>query len=594
MSDNFSDNILGVQDLVTSDTNKSQETLDQREGIVGDVVDELDLPMDDSELLDLSKKWDTVSAPYSATIEPRAKKNKEYIKGVQRANSTTSSEVVPTNMIFEALETFIPEALSKNPEPVVWSDNTDEGKRASNEIKTMLQFHADTLCLRKKLGVMIRHWSVYFIAVLKYGWDAKIGEIVVTVRNPKNFKWDPDGFIDEYGDYQGEFLGDPVSMTAKKLIDKYPEHKTYITLKVDGKLGTKVQYTEWWTNDYTFSTFEDIVLEKLKNPYFNYGDKKQLALPDNHFAVPKMPFTFLSVFSLQEQPHDYTNLVEQSIPNQNRINDRDAQIDSNLESANNGIVIDADKANDEEAAQIVQSFYEQGMIRISGGTSAVTRVPANNLPNAIFEAQQGAKEALRAVFGTGGFAQTENSDQPVRNTILNEQHSSTRTGGGIGEALEQVADNCFNWLLQLYCVFYDEPHFAAVLGKGRAVDMVQLSTNDLTRKFVVSVSPNSMKPKDEVSEMNQSIELANSGWLDPINLFKRLDDADPMETAKMVTLYKMSPQLYAQMFFPEAASQQAMTPQQGGEMQPSAGTPEPTLAAPAGNTALSNVALPNV
>ena len=42
---------------------------------------------------------------------------------------------------------------------------------------------------------------------------------------------------------------------------------------------------------------------------------------------------------------------------------------------------------------------------------------------------------------------------------------------------------------------------------------------------------------DEISEMNLAMDLANKGWLDPINLFKRLNYPDPMETAKMVTLF---------------------------------------------------------
>ena len=48
-----------------------------------------------------------------------------------------------------------------------------------------------------------------------------------------------------------------------------------------------------------------------------------------------------------------------------------------------------------------------------------------------------------------------------------------------------------------------------------------------------------------------AIDLANKGWLDPINLFKKLNYPDPMETAKMVTMFRVNPQAYAQTFFPE-------------------------------------------
>jgi hypothetical protein len=99
-----------------------------------------------------------------------------------------------------------------------------------------------------------------------------------------------------------------------------------------------------------------------------------------------------------------------------------------------------------------------------------------------------------------------------------------------------------------------------------------------------------MSPKDEVSEMNQAIELANTGWLDPITLFKKLNYPDPMETAKMVTLFRVSPQLYMQTFFPE--NPQPLPP--AGNPNPpdvgaQPGSPPETLAAPAASSALSQV-----
>ena len=101
---------------------------------------------------------------------------------------------VPSNLLFEATATFVPQALAKNPEPVVWSDNTPMGKEASKNLKTMLQFHAESLGVREKLGQMVWHWSVYFTAVDKYGWDVKTNDVSVEVRKPQNLLLDPNGY----------------------------------------------------------------------------------------------------------------------------------------------------------------------------------------------------------------------------------------------------------------------------------------------------------------------------------------------------------------------------------------------------------------
>lgn len=601
--DAFQQNIAGVSNLVQSGINKTDLQDARSEGPIGEEYDALELPMSDAELLELRDEWEGKHSAYYPKIKPRQEANKVYYVGKQRNLAGTGEKVVSSNLIFEAEETFIPQALSKNPEPVVWSDNTDEGKEASNDLKTMLQYHADVLCLRKKLGVMVRHWSIYFVAVVKHGWDKKLNDIRIDIRKPQNFVFDPDGFIDEYGNYSGAFLGERIESSASELMDLFPKKKDYVFIKANGKLGTRMVRTEWWTDEYCFTSFQDEVLEKHKNEYFNYdapekkdaeGNITQTATPGiNHFGIPKMPYTFLSVFSLQERPHDITNLIEQSIPNQDRINDRDEQITRNLRSGNNSLVLSGIAFNSETAREAAQAVEDgDPILAPNGDTNAVVRLPANALPSGVLEAQENDRNTLRSIFGTNGLSsQPANEDTTARGMILNQSHDSSRIGGGIGDALEQVADNIFNWMAQLYCVFYDLPHYGAIMGSGRAVEYVSIANSNFNRKFVISVAPNSMQPKDEITEQNLAIELANTGWLDPINLFKKLNYPDPMETAKMVTMFKMNPQAYFQAYFPEAAPQMQQNPQPNGPIPQEAGSPPGTLAAPPASASLSQVPL---
>jgi hypothetical protein len=581
-------NVFGVQNLIEDSTNKIPSGFDNDEGIVSDEIDLLELELSDEELKELKRGYENKSAPYTGRIEPRQKQNKAYLFGTQRGTSGLNSKTVPSNILFQATATFVPQALAKNPEPVVWSDNTDEGKDASSDIKTMLQYHAETLCLRDKLGLMVWHWSVNFIAVLKYGWNDEVGDVDIQVRQPKNFVLDPDGFIDEYGDYQGEYLGERIQSTAEKLIELYPKSKEYITKDVGGKLGTLIQRTEWWNNKFSFTTYKDEVLDKHKNQFFNYDDKP------NHFAIPKMPYTFLSVFSLQEQPHDFTNLIEQNQANQDQINDRDYQINKNLAHANNSLVMD-DKSFTIETARQGAMAMEQGD-PILGPKGSVERMPAPALPAGLLDAQERNKQNLQAIYGVQGVtAQPENQETTARGMILNQSFDNTRIGGGVGDKLERVAANAFNYLLQLYYVFYDEAHYASVMGQMRAVEYTKLIMSDTNRHFVVTVSANSMKPKDEVSERNEALELWKAGALDPLTLFKRLDFPDPNETAKQTTLYITNPQLYQQMMWPETAQQPADSanppnPQDVTGGQPGGPPPETVSQEPA-SSQLSNVPL---
>ena len=555
----FDLNIQGVTDLVGNETNKVSSSYAHDEGISSDAIDELALDLTDEELLELRKGYETKSAPYIGKIEPRQKANKAYLLGTQ--NNTRNGKTAPSNLLFSSTATFVPQALAKNPEPVVWSDNTDEGKTASGDIKTMLQFHADRLCLRKSLGLLVWHWSVYFLAVMKHGWDIETNDIKSEVRKPSNFVLDPDGYVDVKGDFRGAYLGERIQSTAQELIDLYPESKTYITEKVGMKFGTSVVRTEWWTNAYCFTTYEEHILDKHKNEFYNYEDGKP-----NHFALPKMPYTFLSVFSLQDQPHDFTNLIEQNIANQDEITETDSQVMKNLRHSNNAILLDDAHFTMETGKQAADAVESGDPILAPKDT--VQRLPSNPLPDGLLNKLEVSKQTLMAIYGVQGLSpQDQNSDTTARGMILNQSHDSTRIGGGIGDALEQVADNVFNWWTQLYYVFYDEKHYAAIMGAGRAVEYVSLQMADEQRRFVVSVSPNSMIPKDELTRHNQALDLFKAQALDPISLFKELDYSDPMETAKQTALWITNPQLYIQQMFPE------MTPEQP---QDSANPPNPT------------------
>lgn len=608
--DNFEMNIKAVENLVGSKTNKSfNATGNAEEGVTGEKEDYLSIKLSHEELLDLRDQYENEHNGYFPKVKPRQKTNKLYLSGMQNPQGTKKAPV-SSNLLFEATATFVPAALAKNPEPVVWSDNTPQGKQASSDLKTMLEFHAKTLALREKLSVMVWHWSVYFLACLKFGWDAEVGDVSMEVKNPKALKLDPNGYVDEFGHFCG-WLGDPIEVTAKRLIELFPKHKAYIIARVSGKLGTKCTYTEWWTDDMCFSTFYDVVLDAHKNEFFNYEDSKpdteddldELVTPavqaNNHFAKPQKPYVFLSVFSLQEEPYDFTNLIEQNISNQDQINARDAQIDKNAAQSNNSLVLSGIAFNQETAHQAAQAVLDGDPILSPNGDtseSAVRRLPANQLPNGLMEAQENNKNTLRGIYGTQGITASQpDTDETAHGMVINTNRDSSRIGGGIGDALERVARASFDYLVQLYYVFYDEPHFASIMGNGAAVSYVMLQMQDQARRFVIDVAPNSMKPKDEVSEQNLATQLMEGEMLDPLSFFERIDDSDPQGTATRLMEYKLNPAGYMQQYLSPQAPQQTQVPpgQTPGQQVATPGAQNaPDISAPPSSSSLSQAPLP--
>ena len=587
--DPFALNIRGVTDMVESDTNKvnAGDTLSS-EGAVGDKYGVLTLKMDDATLLKMRDDYEKKYAPYETKIKAIAERNLESYLGKKKDGQWLTDGDIPlaANLQFEAEETFLPAALSKNPEPVVFTDDTPEGEELSRDVRTMLQFHSETLVLRRKLTFMVRQWSIYHLGVLKHGWDEKVNDVTIQNRKIQNFIFDPQGYVDAYGDFVG-WMGERISVTAAELCELYPEHDAYIKESVKNELGTKVTYTEWWSADdtFTFITYKQKVLDKHKNQYFKYDEKETIEADDelgveeieevtvpakNHFAAPKKPYTFLSIYSLQEQPHDITGLIEQNIPNQNRISRRTEQIDYNASAANNSYAFSEDNFTQETAKQAATARRKGNPILVpSGGPIDRAIMPLNgqDVPVSMFNELETSKNDLRSSWGIQGIvSQPYEEDQTARGMILSQQNDSSRIGGGVGDAIEQVADNVFNWLTQLYYVFYDEQHFAAIMGNAKAVEYARLSNENFDLQLIVSVAPDSMRPRDEITEINLAQTLFDKAAIGPKTLLKMLSFPNPDEAAADGLLYKLDPMAYMMMNYPEFAAQlQQMQQQQAAQ-----------------------------
>lgn len=608
-------NVLGPSLLVKDKTNAVPQTPGEGEGVSGAYQNELDLELSDNDLLKLAEQWEIDYNHYAGGIVKRQETNKKYYLGRQnQSQNALDSAPVSDNILFEATETFLAQALARNPDPVVYSDNTDFGTIQARSVRTMLTFLADALVLRQKMKMMVRHWNVYFIGILKHGWDSHIHEITTEVRNPKNFILDPNGYVDPYGDFIG-FIGEKITATAQTLVDMFPKHEDFVSSMVDGKMGTQVTWTEWWTDEYTFTTFKKKVLDKSLNPHFNYpqnmpemkGDRviEVLKEGNNHFARPKKPYTFLSVFSLQEQPHDETSLIEQNRRNQDIISERSEQLAKSLRRNNNSWIFNLQKGYTQQTAKQALDAFDDGHGALEPNENAVRRVEMANIPDSFFKEQEGRIENLRSVYGTLGntpVAQDENTT--ARGMILNQQRASDRIGGTIGDALNQVASNTFNWWVQLMHVYYDQEHTAAVMGKLQAVEEASITAEGFTKRLIVTAAPDSTQPKDSITEANQTLALFKAGLpVDPKTVLQLMDVPDIEKTIEGGLLFKMNPQQYVQANFPELAQdlQQAAMAQQPTAMPPP-GQPGPNVAAPTppqepvappANPSLSQVHLPS-
>lgn len=591
--------IDGFRSLFTGGNRHKSIESEVQEGSF-ELLDELKLEMEDKELIALKNSWVEKWDKYYGEVKGKQEENEKYWLGKQFKSASVEDRPIVDNVIFEAVETFLPIATNRNPEPNVRGDNTKEGDELAKKVQSMLVYQADVQRIKLKLKKVCRFWALYLVGVVKISWSVNENDISTKALRPQRLILDPDGTITEDMQYDGEYIGEYKSEIASKVIKRFPKSADFINKVVGKKLGSKVNYIEWWTEEYVFWTLFDVVLGKIKNPHWNYPEEQKIIdeygnetgqikmIPGkNHFNYPKFPYVFLSIFNLGKHPFDDTSLVGQNLANQDIINKRQAQIDKNVDGMNGGWIISGEMSGltQEQATTAMEACRQGGSLWIAQGnpSTAVQETKATGLPSDVFNHLVDTREELRNIFGVRGSSpQGTMNEQTLGGKQIIKQQDSSRIGGGISEYLEQFCDQVFNWWVQMMYVYYDEAHMASIVGKDRAMEFVSLSNADLNSKVVVSVKEGSLLPKDEFSEANTALTLGQQNLLDPISLYDKLGFSDPQGSAERLYVWQTAPQL----LFPEA-SRAAMMANQAKLVEESATQMTIDEEAMAGNQAIT-------
>lgn len=556
-----------------------------KEGVISAILPELELPLSDEEIIKVTKKWkqEWEGSTQRNDWLQQCEENENYWLGKQfgKAGDDEKRPIVD-NLIFEALESFLPQATRRNPEPIVEIDSEEDlDIQFSDRIKDRLASLADRIKLRLKIKKVTRNWAIKMLGVGKIGWSSDEDDIAFKVINPKKLILDPEGTVDEDG-YHGRFLGEPRKLVASILEKLAPKKASFIKELVKDEMGTEVQFTEWHTPEYMCWTLNDEVLLKTKNPNWNYDSEEEKVDMDdygvetasvvpikgiNHFSTPKMPYIFLSIFNIENRPADDTSLIGQNLANQDLINKRNKQIDRNADNQNGGMVVSQERSGltKEQAKEVTEALRRGGTVVIPTGSpkDAVDRFTGNNLPSDVFQQLGDMRNRMRDIFGVRGStpAGVANEDT-VRGKIINRGLDTDRIGGGVTEYLEQFADDFYNHAVQMMYVHYPE--------------IQQLFATYQPPKLTVSVKEGSLLPKDSTTLANQAIELSVAGKMSLIDLYERLEYPNPEELAANVWLEANAPQLLfqnvplvqqAMQMQAQAAQQQAMMQQQQQEQQ---------------------------
>lgn len=550
---NAFNSVRGVLSLF-SPLNKGKKGIDEDDQS-GEILPEFESSLTNEEINRMTAMWIASYESYAKDIKSQQKDNVNYWIGKHYNDLTTAGVKRPLvdNLIFEAVETFLPIATRATPEANVAMVNGQQSQ-LSKTLQPILNYKGKETMMRMKLKGVTRDWVLYLIGCMKTVWDTQKNDFDIKKVLPSRLILDPTAEIEVNGTYYGEYLGEKRKTTARKLAKMFPASKGYIETYVQGNWGTKITYIEWWTNWDVFFTLDSHILGKFKNPHWNYDGEiekidpltgkttKQFVKGKNHFPAPRIPYSFLTIFNLGKQPHDETSLITQNIPLQDTINKRYQQIDKNVESQNNGIVLSGKYFTKEQAAEAATQLSRGNPLWVPEGDirASYARDQAPQLAADVFNHLRDARNELRNIFGTSGSSPEGTKQQEsVRGKILINQLDSSRIGGGVTEYIELFSETLYNWFVQMIYVYYvDERLFPIGLDRNKD-EVVKIVNTDFEQPVSVTVKSGSLVPKDPLTQRNEAMDLWSAQAIDPISFYEKLDFPNPYESAKDLLTWRM-------------------------------------------------------
>lgn len=507
-----------------------------KEGLNTKATEAFSLDYTDKEVEDLVKKWTKTYSEYFGPIKDRVDNNLTYLHGDQLSQFTKWKQNIPFdeypplyNLLYECIEILAPLATKAIPQvSVTFNDENDEmSKMIAKEISEIV----DNDSFRAKLENALRDRFPWFIGVLKVYYDSYQKKICIDKLNPQDILIDPnssvvDGLCD--GEFIGHYVTIPIVDAKKKFADKIALVEKY----VDNKNKYKFTYIEWWADNYVFQTVNGHLLDKFKNPYWNY-DKKEIVVDEfgaeqeqkvpqnNHLKAPPKPFIFININNDGTRPHDVTTELEQAIPVQHAFDQVMYQINKNASRCNGYAVISGFDKN--KAKDIADAAWNGGVIVKPSKTAEFEIKSGTPLPAFMYEHKNSLEVAIRNLFGVlGSSPQGSSSDSTVRGKILMQGQDGERVTT-YTKRLELTCTNLFNLVLQL--LYVTQPQLIPVVG------------------FQVKAKEGSMIPKDSLTQRNEAVDLWAAGAITPEQLYQRLDIADPKSEAVKLLLFKLNPSL---------------------------------------------------
>ena len=558
----------------------------------------------DEEILEVTQAW----LEQSQTYHDEIKRNQDYALEYYVGNQTGKDEIpevdsdVVYNRVFEATETLVPIVTSTAHQFLAVPAGADDAsKEAAHKVQQALNRKYRDMDMRGHLEIVVRNMLIMRFGVMKWDWDTDTNDVMVRSIDPRliyipKLRIAPNETpyvieLQEYDQYDFEsFFPD----------EDYDEYSGASMAIGEKKSEKSVQVLEVTSPRYKVWQTKDKVLKRMENPYFDfegYEEKVKENTPSgkirtatykrtrNHLKYPRINYVFFAPFRTGDAPFAHVSLIDIAIPIQDNINEQKRAITDNLMKMGNGQwIVDSDAMTQEESNNLTN---EAGLIVRGKNLASENRVRRESgvpIPNGHFANLQSSELQFDNLFGTHGSVRGASNNETLGGQILDRQQALSRIDQMTNVVNRGVAE-LVDGLVQMFKMFYDEPHIIHAIGPDGAPEFIEFTQDDVGNISIETRSGNPIS-LDPQSKFNQAIQLWQLQAIDPETLYERLEFPDPEMAAKKLAAWRAG-QLALESQMKQVAKPQERdveTPNDATERATRAATGETLGRAPLSNT----------
>ncbi len=512
---------------------------------------------------------------------------------------------VQANRVFVNMEAVI-NSLIANP-PGINILPAREGIPAQDFARKLEKyFRKKYLDLNTKETLRMGLRNLYFsrLIVIKPFWNPLIDDFDFRAIDPNKVRF---GKFSK-NELSSEFAIEEIEDNLCAVIERFPAKekdlmsKYGITSKDELYIkNPDVKYKEAWIGDYVIFKLDNIILDTIKNPYWDWDgilvtedEEKQLneksgderrelmsnikldqsnrqpaqeeapgmikkiksmftSTPEglqetgeekkayyfNYFDTPRKPYIFATIFNNENTPIGRTDMITLSAELQRGIDKRKMDIDENCEMVNGILKVDSGVMTKQDAQRI--RFETKGIIWGKDVKNGVTREVGSPLPQMVFDDMLDSRSEVDNIMAATSAFKGERQGQETKAGRLALIQQSYLRLNELVQVVDYVSHEMFSWGMQLAKTRYTEYHYAKWVGEDDAQEMIDIIQDDFEDGSEVTVIAGKTLPVDDEFKYEQAQNDVEKGYISPVDYLEIANYDNPKELSKNAVLYQQNP-----------------------------------------------------